>query len=151
MSDDLTIEQQQALRKSANRFGPWKVPTIVDGQPTKYGWIVRRPENLRLGCNTDIGAFTYIQAECGVTIEEGVQIGSHVSIYSVSSINNKRGAGVLKKNCKIGSHSVIMPGVTIGENSIVGAFSYVTHDISPNRLVIPVGQVENLKLDFNKR
>ena len=40
----------------------------------------------------------------------------------------------LKKNCKIGSHSVIMPGVTIGENSIVGAFSFVNRDI-PDHVV----------------
>jgi len=43
----------------------------------------------------------------------------------------------LKKNCKIGSHSVVMPGVTIGENSIVGAFSLVNQDVPDN--VIAVG------------
>ena len=36
---------------------------------------------------------------------------------------------VIKKNAKIGAHSVIMPGVTIGENAIVGACSFVTEDI----------------------
>jgi len=85
-----------------------------------------------MGFKTDIGAFTYINAKYGVKIEDYVQIGSHCSIYSVSTIDNKRGQVVLKKNCKIGSHSVIMPGVTIGENSIVGAHSFVTEDISDN-------------------
>lgn len=81
---------------------------------------------------TDIGAFTYINAKNGVVIEDAVQIGSHCSIYSVSTIDHKAGTITLKKNCKIGSHSVIMPGVTVGENSIVGAFSFVVEDIPAN-------------------
>ena len=44
-----------------------------------------------------------------------MQIGSHCSIYSVSTIDNKEGEVILKKNCRIGSHSVIMPGVTVGD------------------------------------
>jgi acetyltransferase-like isoleucine patch superfamily enzyme len=44
----------------------------------------------------------------------------------------------MKKNCKIGSHSVVMPGVTIGENSIIGAFSFVNRDIPPNVLAFGV-------------
>ena len=61
-----------------------------------------------------------------------MQIGSHCSIYSVSTIDEKEGKVVLKKNCKIGAHSVIMPGVTVGENSVVGALSFVTKDIPAN-------------------
>jgi acetyltransferase-like isoleucine patch superfamily enzyme len=115
-----------------NRFKNWEYPEIEDGKPTKYGWIVRHKENFQLGVKTDIGAFTYINAQEGVVIEEDVQIGSHCSIYSVSTIDDKKGKVVLKKNCKIGSHSIIMPGVTIGENSIIGAFSFVTKDIPDN-------------------
>jgi len=44
----------------------------------------------------------------------------------------------LKQNCKIGSHSVIMPGVTVGENSIVGAFSFVNKDIPDNVIAMGV-------------
>ena len=65
-------------------------------------------------------------------IEDDVQIGSHCSIYSISTIDGKQGKVTLKKNCKIGSHSVVMPGVTIGENAIVGACSFVNKDIPPN-------------------
>ena len=39
---------------------------------------------------------------------------------------------VIKDNCFIGMNSVILPGVTIGPNSIVGAGSTVTKDIPPN-------------------
>ena len=61
-----------------------------------------------------------------------MQIGSHCAIYSISTIDNKEGQVILKKNCRIGSHSVVMPGVTIGENSVIGAFSFVNKDIPPN-------------------
>ena len=108
--------------------------------------MVQHKKNLRLGYKTDIGAFTYINAKNGVVIEDYVQIGSHCSIYSVSTIDNKEGKVALKKNCKIGSHSVIMPGVTIGENSIVGAFSFVNKNIPPNVVAIgiPVKVIKKL-------
>jgi len=114
------------------RFEDWKCPEIKDGVLTKYNWIVQHPEKFSLGYKTDIGAFSYINAEYEVLIEDDVQIGSHCSIYSISTIDNKKGRVTLKKNCKIGTHSVVMPGVTVGENSIVGAFSFVTKDIPAN-------------------
>jgi len=120
------------------RFENWIYPEIEEGKPTKYNWIVQHKDNLELGYKTDIGAFTYINAKYGVTIENYVQIGSHCSIYSVSTIDNKQGQVRLKKNCKIGSHSVIMPGVTVGENAVVGAFSFVNKDIPDNVTAIGI-------------
>jgi len=87
-----------------------------------------------LGKNCDIGAFCYINAKYGVEIGENVQFGSHCSVYSVSTIDNKQGAVVIKRNAKICAHSLIMPGVTIGENAMVGAFSFVTEDIPDNAI-----------------
>ena len=121
----------------SERFQDWEYPEIEEGKPTKYNWVVQHKNNFKLGHKTDIGAFTYINAQYGVVIEDLVQIGSHCSIYSVSTIDNKEGKVLLKRSCKIGSHSVVMPGVTIGENSIVGAFSLVNQDIPDN--VIAVG------------
>jgi len=120
------------------RFKKWAKPKIKDGVPTKWNWIVKGAKNFELGAKTDIGAFTYINASEGVVIEEAVQIGSHCSIYSVSTIDNKKGKVVLKKNCKIGTHSVIMPGVTVGENSVIGAFSFVNKDVPDNVLAFGV-------------
>lgn len=120
------------------RFSDWQYPEIEEGQPTKYNWVVQRKDGLKLGYKTDIGAFTYINAKNVVVIEDYVQIGSHCSIYSVSTIDGKEGKVVLKKNCKIGSHSVIMPGVIVGENSIVGAFSFVNKDIPANAIAFGV-------------
>lgn len=112
-----------------DRFEKWEYPQIEEGQLNKYNWIVQNISGFKLGYKTDIGAFTYINAKNGVLIEDYVQIGSHCSIYSVSTIDNKEGRVLLKKNCKIGSHCLIMPGVTVGENSVVGAFSFVNQDI----------------------
>lgn len=109
----------------SSRFKDWNYPKIKERELTEFNWMVQYKENLKLGFKTDIGAFTYINAKNGVIIEDYVEIGSHCSIYSVSTIDDKKGEVVLKKSCKVGSHSVVMPGVTVGENSIVGAFSFV--------------------------
>jgi acetyltransferase-like isoleucine patch superfamily enzyme len=120
------------------RFSNWEYPEIEEGKPTKYNWVVQHKDNLKLGYKTDIGAFTYINAKNGVIIEDFVQIGSHCSIYSISTIDNKQGKVTLRQNCKIGSHSVVMPGVTVGENSIVGAFSFVNSNIPDNAVAVGV-------------
>ena len=120
------------------RFSNWKYPEIVEGKPTKYNWVVQNVDGLKLGFATDIGAFSYINAKCGVTIEDEVQIGSHCSVYSVSTIDDKSGEVVLKRNCRIGSHSTVLPGVTIGENSIIGAHSLVINDIPDNVIAFGV-------------
>ena len=110
----------------------WKKPIIKHGKMNKYNYIVQYPENLKLGKNFDIGEFTYINSEFSVEIQDNVQIGSHCSIYSHSTIDQKQGPVVLKKNCKIGTHSTIMPNVTIGENAIIASYSFVTKDILDN-------------------
>jgi acetyltransferase-like isoleucine patch superfamily enzyme len=115
-----------------DRFVDWQPPQIENGKLTKWNWLVQNVDNLVLGKRTDIGSFTYINAQYGVTIEDEVQIGSHCSIYSVSTIDNKQGPVLLKKNCRIGTHSVVMPGVIVGENSIIGACSFVNQDIPAN-------------------
>jgi acetyltransferase-like isoleucine patch superfamily enzyme len=121
-----------------DRFRNWQYPEIEDGKLTKYCWLVQNTNGFKLGYKTDIGAFTYINAKHGVIIEDFVQIGSHCSIYSISTIDNKQGQVHLKQNCKVGSHSTIMPGVTIGENAVVGANSFVNKDVPDNTVVAGV-------------
>ena len=114
------------------RFIKWKAPIVKEGRLTMYNWLVQHKNKLKIGFKTDIGAFTYINAKNGVTIEDGVQVGSHCSIYSVSTIDNRKGPVTLKKNAKIGSHCVIMPGVSVGENTVIGACSFVNRNIPAN-------------------
>ncbi len=112
----------------------WTKPVIRHSKLTKYNYIVQYPENLKLGKNFDIGTFTYINCRYGVEIGNNVQIGSHCSIYSHSTIDDKKGPVVLKNGCKIGTHSTVMPNVTIGKNSVVAAYSFVTRDIPENEM-----------------
>jgi acetyltransferase-like isoleucine patch superfamily enzyme len=132
-----------------DRFYNWKYPDIKDGKLTKYNWVVQNLEGFFLGSDTDIGAFSYINALHGVVIKDKVQIGSHCSVYSASTIDDSYGKIILKYNCRIGSHSTILPGVSIGENSIIGAHSLVNKDIPDNvvALGVPAKVVRKLNND----
>jgi len=106
---------------------------------TKYGltqwyWLVRHRENFKLGKNTEIGNFTVIGCEYGVEIQDNVKIGYHCVIMSNSTIDGKHGKVILERNCKLGANSVVMPGVTIGKNSIIGANSFINRSIPPNEV-----------------
>lgn len=112
----------------------WEKPIIEHGKITNYNYIVQYPENLKMSTRFDIGSFTYINCEFNVEIGERVQIGSHCSLYSNSTIDNKRGPIILKRKCKIGTHSTIMPNVTIGENSIIAAYSFVNKNVPDDEI-----------------
>ena len=116
----------------SDRFEDWTRPEIRHGEMTEWYWVVWHPENLELGQNTDIGAFTAIFAHHGVEIGEGVQIGSHCSVYSLNTEDDTRGKVVIGPGAHIGTHCTIMPGVTIGANARVGAHSFVKQDIPDN-------------------
>ncbi len=123
-----------------DRFKNWAKPEIEDGKPTKYNWIVKGKSNFKLGKYTDIGAFSYINASAGVEIEDNVQIGSGVKIYSINTIDETSGKIILRKSSKIGTNSVILPNVEIGENSIVGALSLIKSGTKISANEIWVGQ-----------
>ncbi len=122
----------------AKRFKDWKKPAIKHGKLTKWNWVVYRPEGLKLGKFTDIGAFTAIFAHHGVEIGDGAQIGGGCFVYSIStiSINGKEISGkvIIGKGAQIGAQSTIMPGVTIGAGALVAAHSFVNRDV-------PVGAI----------
>ncbi len=120
------------------RFKNWKPPRFDRNDMTKWHWKCQNHKNLKMGKGVDVGAFTYLNAKHGVELEDDVQIGSHCSLYSISTIDNKKGKILIKKNAKLGTHSVVMPGVTVGENSIIGAFSFVNRDIPSNVLAYGV-------------
>jgi acetyltransferase-like isoleucine patch superfamily enzyme len=131
------------------RFKKWKQPTFNKNETTKWNWMCQHHKNLQLGDCVDIGAFTYINAKKGVLLQDFVQIGSHCSLYSISTIDNKEGKITIKRNTRIGTHSVIMPGVTIGKNTIIGAFSFVNTDIPDN--VIAHGIPAKIKRKLTKK
>ncbi len=129
------------------RFKNWKKPIIQEGKLTKWNWIVQGVPGLKLGKETDIGSFTYINAQAGVEIGDGVEIGGGCHIYSVSTRDGKRGKVVLEECCMIGAHSVVLPGVRVGRNTIVGACSLVNKDLPPNVIAFgcPAKIIKRLK------
>lgn len=78
-----------------------------------------------------------------VTIEDGVMLGPEVGLFTVNhepknirTIMTKEIR--IKKNAWIGARVSILPGVTIGENAIVGTGSVVTKDVPDNAVVVGV-------------
>lgn len=129
------------------RSKKWIHPTFDKNGMTKWKWKCDNSKQLILEDGCDIGAFTYINARFGVTVGRDAQIGSHCSIYSESTIDNKKGEVIIGEHARIGTHSTIMPGVRIGENSTVGAYSFVNKNIPKNVLAygIPVKIIKKLK------
>ena len=80
----------------------------------------------------------------GVTIEEGVWIANGASIISETHPTNVEYIGDhpplhkpvhIERNVWIGAHAVILPGVRIGEGSIIGAGAVVTKNV-PNGVIV---------------
>lgn len=47
---------------------------------------------------------------------------------------DKFGMITVKDNVHIGTNAIIMPGVTIGENTVIACGAVVTHDVPPNSI-----------------
>ncbi len=109
----------------------WQQPEPEHGKLTPWNWVVQHPEHLVLGGNTSVGSFTYINARHGIEIMEGTMIASHCSLYSFYD-GGKQGKISIGKNVRMGSHTTVMPGVRIGDNTIIGAYSFVNADIPAN-------------------
>jgi acetyltransferase-like isoleucine patch superfamily enzyme len=113
----------------------WEPVEYDENGRTKWGWMVQHRDGFVTGDHVDIGAFTYIIARFGVRLGTNVQSGSHCSIYSHSTIDEKQGEVVVGDRACIGAHSVIMPGVKIGEGAVVAACSFVNRDVAPGDVV----------------
>ncbi|HKG96678.1 MAG TPA: DapH/DapD/GlmU-related protein [Pyrinomonadaceae bacterium] len=93
-----------------------------------------------------IGDFVSLQSGCyitrGVVIEDEVFCGPRIMTMNDKSITHRRPALTFKRQAprilraaRIGGGSVLCPGVTIGENALVGAGSVVTRDVSDRTIV----------------
>jgi maltose O-acetyltransferase len=102
------------------------------------------------GKNIEIGEDCYINFNCNfvddgkIIIGNKVMFGPGVTVATVGHPINPKYRGYMysfpvkiENNCWIGAGAIICPGVTIGENSVIGAGSVVTKDIPAN--VIAVG------------
>lgn len=97
-----------------------------------------------IGEHTTISIHEWSSEPYLVTIGNHVQITRGVSIHTHGGGNAVRqiipdfdvfGKVVIEDWCYIGAHSQIMPGVTIGEGSLVAAGSVVTKSVPPHSVV----------------
>lgn len=91
-----------------------------------------------LGDNVTVKSGVYIWD--GIIVEDNVFIGPNVTFTNDKFPKSKQYPTeflktVLKKGSSIGAGAVILPGVTIGENALVGAGAIVTKDVPANSTV----------------
>ena len=118
----LTHHKQGRFSRSKWRYPLFirKTDTMVE---TIYNWSVSYPDVLFIGRNTDIGAYTYIQAQYGVIIGKNVQIGAHCAIYSHDSERRLCGEVLIEDDVLIGAHCIIFPKTIIRKGTKIRAKS----------------------------
>ncbi len=97
-------------------------------------------ENIHIGNKVSINPYFKCMSAGNVFIEDNVQIAMNVSLITNNHDFYERSILTvkdihIKKNAWIGAGATILPGVTIGENAVVGAGSVVTHDVPSNTVV----------------
>ncbi len=118
----------------------------------KGSFYIEQPFHANWGCNVSIGENFYsnfnltLVDDAPITFGDNVMIAPNVTITTgthpiLPELREKRYQYNLPVDVKdgvwIGAGAIILPGVTIGENSVIGAGSVVTKDIPPN--VVAVG------------
>ena len=108
-----------------------------------YRVEIKYKENISLGESIIIGSNVTIGAHSPVTIGDFVRISKGVSIESATlniraplPYKHKSRPIVIGRGAWLGMNSTILGGVTIGENSVVGANAVVSRDIPPNSICI---------------
>lgn len=115
------------------------MPDAVIGSNCNICANVVIENEVRIGDNVTVKSG--VQIWDGVTIEDNVFIGPNVTFtndrYPRSKNSDWKLESILiKAGASIGANSTILPGITIGENAMVGAGSVVTKDIPAGELWI---------------
>lgn len=115
------------------------------------GAVIRAPFHCDYGFNIRLGRGVFLNFNCvildvcEVRIGDMTQIGPGVQILTADHPRDPelRRQGVefgrtisIGKNVWIGGGALIMPGVTLGDDAIVGAGSVVTRDVAPGATVV---------------
>jgi len=113
--------------------------------------VIRPPFFVDYGYNIHIGRGVFLNFNCvlldvtTITIGDRTQIGPSVQIYAADHprdpalrrANLESGRPVrIGSNVWIGGGAVILPGVTIGDDAIIGAGSIVTRDVPAGVTVV---------------
>ena len=94
-----------------------------------------------LGMKIDPSAWFSLKVSFDRTHPSGIHVGPESYIaFGAVILSHDMTRGIyadtrIGARCFIGAHSIILPGVTIGDGSIVGAGSVVTSDVPPATIV----------------
>jgi acetyltransferase-like isoleucine patch superfamily enzyme len=111
-------------------------------------------KNMRFGKNVFVNSGCRFQDQGGITIGDGALIGHAVVLATLNhAIAPARRQNicpspiVIGKNVWIGANATVLPGVTIGDNSIVAAGAVVTKDVAANTIVggVPAKMIKNIQ------
>ena len=110
-------------------------------------------KNISIGKNVFINTCCCFQDQGGISIGDGVLIGHRVVLATINHglLPEERQCNcpapiVIGKNVWIGSGSIVLPGITIGENAVVAAGAVVTRDVEPGTVVagVPARFIKNV-------
>ena len=115
-------------------------PTIGEGSRVNTPLTGVRFNNVKIGKNCVIMNGCLMMSAGGITIEDDAMIAANCQLISNNHDLEKRWVITCKpvhigKRAWIGAGATILPGVTIGDNAVVGAGSVVTKDVEPNTMV----------------
>jgi maltose O-acetyltransferase len=124
-----------------------------------YYTTIISPSGLEIGNNCLIAEYTTIFAGLGVSIGDNTMVSAGCCISSINheitsrnryaSQEGKSAPVKIGNNVWIGMNACILPGVTIGDNSIIGAGSVVIRSIPSNEIWVgnPARRVKNIELN----
>jgi acetyltransferase-like isoleucine patch superfamily enzyme len=114
-------------------------------------------KNITIGKNVFLNTGCSFQDRGGINIGNGSMIGMNVTIATLNhglSLETRNitypSPVIIGENVWIGSNSTILPGVTIGDNSVVAAGAVVTKDVPENTVVagVPAKVVKKINNNF---
>lgn len=145
------LKTAQVLQKYNASFDPDQMRQLwgeMSGTPLDRTSYIQFPVFVNHAEFVSIGKNIYINHACTmlalgrIVIEDDVLIGPKVNLLSEGhpiDPNNRKALEVkpvvIKRNAWIGAGATILPGVTVGENSIVAAGAVVNKDVPANTIV----------------
>lgn len=115
-------------------------PNMGEGSRVSTPLTAVRPHMVNIGKNVVVMPGCLMMSAGGITIDDGTMIAANVQLISNNHDLYERQIITCKpvhigKNAWIGAGATILPGITIGDNAVVGAASVVTKDVPSNTIV----------------
>ena len=137
-SSKYSVIKKSRIGKDSRVYDQVNLYGCTIGKNTKIDAYVYIEEGVTIGDNCKVRPFVFIPT--GVTIEDSVFIGPNVTFTNDKYPRSSGDWSLLKTRIKrfvsIGAGSTINPGVTIGENALIGSGSVVTKDIPSNAVAV---------------